>query len=90
MAAARAAEHTRITGPAVWMGAEMQARPEWCVRLSTEHVAEVLHRGRLADGSLALDALGFSPRISTPEVIERLYQWESVVRIAPTRQPAAA
>lgn len=73
--------------------------PEWAIarRLShvlgapiPEHVVEVLHRGRLADGTSAHDALGFSAAVSTPEVIDRLYAWESVVRIAPgaTREVA--
>jgi len=64
--------------------------PEWAIarRLShvfgapvPEHVMEVLHRGRLADGSRAAEVLGVSPARSTPEVIDRLFAWESVVRI---------
>lgn len=46
-----------------------------------DHVLEVLHRGRLADGSRAQQLLGIAPRVSTPEVIDRLYAWESVVRV---------
>jgi nucleoside-diphosphate-sugar epimerase len=48
-------------------------------------VLEVLHRGRLADGSRARELLGVTPTTSTPDVIDRLYAWESVVRV-----PAAA
>ena len=64
--------------------------PEWRIvsRLShmlgvpvPDHVVELMHRGRLADGSKALEALGFAPTLSTPEVIDHLYAWESVVRI---------
>lgn len=64
--------------------------PEWGLtrRLShmvgapiPDHVLEVLHRGRLADGSRAQQLLGIAPRVSTPEVIDRLYAWESVVRV---------
>lgn len=64
--------------------------PEWGItaRLShligapiPGHVQEVMHRGRLADGSLAREELGIEPRHSTPEVIDHLYQWESIVRL---------
>jgi UDP-glucose 4-epimerase len=64
--------------------------PEWGLtrRLShlvgapiPDHVLEVLHRGRLADGSRAQQLLGVAPTVSTPEVIDRLYAWESVVRV---------
>jgi UDP-glucose 4-epimerase len=70
--------------------------PEWALtrRLShligapiPEHVMEVLHRGRLADGSRAIEVLGVAPTVSTPEVIDRLFAWESVVRIV---KPTAA
>lgn len=46
-----------------------------------DHVVEVMHRGRLADGSRALEVLGFAPAYSTSQVIDHLYAWESVVRI---------
>jgi UDP-glucose 4-epimerase len=64
--------------------------PEWALtrRLShvfgapiPDHVLEVMHRGRLADGSLAIDVLGTTPATTTPEVINRLYAWPSVVRV---------
>lgn len=48
-----------------------------------EHVIELCHRGRLADGSRAAELLGASPVASTSEVIDRLYRWESVVRHPP-------
>jgi UDP-glucose 4-epimerase len=72
--------------------------PEWGLarRLShlvgapiPEHVLEVLHRGRLADGSHARELLGFAPEVSTPEVIARLYEWESVVRVPPALRVVA-
>lgn len=72
--------------------------PEWRVaaRLShilgvpiPEHVVELMHRGRLADGSKALEALGFAPVLSTPEVIDHLYAWESVVRIGSISEAVA-
>jgi len=54
-----------------------------------DHVVEVMHRGRLADGSAARQALGFTPRITTPEVIDYLYAWESVVRYGAVTAVAA-
>ena len=53
-----------------------------------EHVIELLHRGRLADGSRSDELLGLSPRLTTPDVIDRLYSWESVVRIGAVHSPA--
>ncbi len=71
--------------------------PEWALarRLShlfgapiPDHVVELMHRGRLGDGSRARETLGFEPRLSTPEVIDHLYAWESVVRIGSIREVA--
>jgi UDP-glucose 4-epimerase len=68
--------------------------PEWAVarQLShiagapvPEHVIELMHRGRLADGGRAEALLGYRPRATTSEVIDRLYRWESVVRVPPQR-----
>ncbi|MCU1503623.1 MAG: hypothetical protein JWM12_2977 [Ilumatobacteraceae bacterium] len=50
-----------------------------------DHVLELMHRGRLADGSRIEELLGITPLASTPEVIDRLHAWESVVRIVPDR-----
>lgn len=44
-----------------------------------DHVAETLHRGRLADNRAMRDLLGVVPEVSTPEVIDRLYDWPDVV-----------
>jgi UDP-glucose 4-epimerase len=72
--------------------------PEWAIarRIShlvgapiPEHVVELMHRGRLADGSRATEVLGFRPRLTTPEVIDHLYAWESVVRIGSIREEVA-
>ncbi len=72
--------------------------PEWRIasRLShmlgvpiPDHVVELMHRGRLADGSKALEALGFAPTLSTPAVIDHLYAWESVVRIGSISEAVA-
>ena len=50
-----------------------------------DHVVELMHRGRLADGSRMRELLGIAPLATTPEVIDRLYAWEDVVRIVPDR-----
>ena len=64
--------------------------PEWRVarQLShlfgaplPEHVMELIHRGRLADGARLTSTLGITPRVTTQEVIDRLFKWEAVVRI---------
>lgn len=71
--------------------------PEWAVarRIShamgapiPEHVIELMHRGRLADGTKAHHLLGIEPRLTTPQVIDHLYQWESVVRVGRVREVA--
>ncbi len=46
-----------------------------------DHVVEMLRHGRLAHASDNAHLIGFAPRHSTHEVIERLYEWPSVVRI---------
>lgn len=72
--------------------------PEWAIarRIShiigapvPDHVMEVIHRGRLADGSRVKELLGITPTTSTPEVIDRLFAWESVVRITKPTQAVA-
>ena len=71
--------------------------PEWAVarQLShllgapiPEHVVELMHRGRLADSARALEVLGFAPRRSTPEVVDQLFAWPSVVRVGSIREVA--
>ncbi len=70
--------------------------PEWRVirQLSylfgapmPEHVMELIHRGRLADGAKLISTLGISPHVTTQDVIDRLFQWEAIVRI-PSKQAA--
>ncbi len=65
--------------------------PEWAIarRVSVlfgapipDHVAEMLHRGRLIDGGRAQDLLGFAPTTTTAEVIDSLYAWPSVIHVA--------
>ena len=64
--------------------------PEWAItrRIShllgapiPDHVVETLHRGRLIDGGRAREMLGVSPTVTTPEVIDRLYAWPSVIHV---------
>ncbi|MCB0979859.1 MAG: NAD-dependent epimerase/dehydratase family protein [Acidimicrobiaceae bacterium] len=71
--------------------------PEWWVaaRLShvlgapiPDHVVELMHRGRLGDGNKARELLGFTPRLTTPEVVDHLFAWESVVRVGEVREVA--
>jgi UDP-glucose 4-epimerase len=65
--------------------------PEWAItrRVSSllgapvpDHVVETLHRGRLIDAGRAGDVLGLRSLSTTPEVIDSLYEWESVVRLS--------
>ncbi len=44
-----------------------------------DHVLELMHRGRLADGGRAMEVLGVAPTNTTREVIDKLYSWPSVV-----------
>jgi UDP-glucose 4-epimerase len=71
--------------------------PEWTIarQLShlfgapiPDHVVELMHRGRLADGSKARDVLGFAAQRTTPEVIDQLFAWPSVVRVGAIREVA--
>jgi hypothetical protein len=48
---------------------------------------ELIHRGRLADGRRLAATLGITPQVSTREVIDRLFQWEAIVRV-PASQAA--
>ena len=52
-----------------------------------EHVMELIHRGRLADGNRLMATLGITPQVTTREVIDRLFRWESIVRV-PSSQAA--
>lgn len=63
--------------------------PEWALARALshvvgapvpEHLLELMHRGRLADGRRAGELLGVTPRLSTGQVIDELFRWPSVVR----------
>ena len=85
------------TMQAIWRGGRLPVPlfgPEWRLarRFShlvgaplPEHVMELIHRGRLADGSRLAGTLGITPQVTTKEAIDRLFQWEAIVRIAPTK-----
>jgi UDP-glucose 4-epimerase len=52
-----------------------------------EHVVEMFHRGRLADGSRLPQVLGIEPQWTTSEIIDDLYSWPSIIH-RPARVPA--
>ncbi len=63
--------------------------PEWAIARPLshlagapvpDHVAEALHRGRLADNGAMEHVLGITPTATTTEVIDRLYHWPSIIR----------
>lgn len=71
--------------------------PEWAItnRISglfgapmPDHIGEAMHRGRLADNSRMRELLGFAAESTTVEVIDRLYEWPSVIRVPARRQVA--
>lgn len=45
-----------------------------------DHVSEVFHRGRLADNGRMQELLGIIPETKTTDVIDRLYDWPSIIR----------
>ena len=53
-----------------------------------DHVIEALHRGRLADNARMEELVGFHPTTTTVEVVDKLYEWPTVIRI-PARQAVA-
>ena len=53
-----------------------------------DHVVELLTHGRSADAEHLVKTLNFEPTHTTKEVITRLYEWPSVIRIQPNRQVA--
>lgn len=54
-----------------------------------EHVQELLSRGRSADGSRAVDLVGFRPAHSTPDAVRQLYKWPRTSFISMPDQEAA-
>jgi UDP-glucose 4-epimerase len=71
--------------------------PEWAVaRLVTgacgapipPHVLELMHRGGTVDAGRAASALGVTPAHTTPEVVQALYEWATVVHLRPSEAVA--
>lgn len=53
-----------------------------------DHLVELLRRGRLADNGRMTELLGLRPEQTTPQVIDDLYGWPSIVRTPPRRRIA--
>jgi hypothetical protein len=53
-----------------------------------EHVVELLSHGRLASAESMLHMLNFVPMHTTKQVLSRLYEWPSIIRIQPTGKVA--
>jgi UDP-glucose 4-epimerase len=53
-----------------------------------DHVLETLHRGRLADNGRMQELVGFQPSSTTMDVIQKLYDWPTVIR-TPARKAVA-
>lgn len=53
-----------------------------------DHVVELLKHGRLAHSVDAAHAIHFAPRHNTHEVIARLFEWPTVIRVPATKQVA--
>lgn len=53
-----------------------------------DHVLELVHRGRTADGSLARHAIAFEPVSTTPDVVKGLFKWATVTHLQPTKAVA--
>lgn len=85
------------TMQAIWRGRRLPLPlfgPEWRIARHVshlvgaplpEHVMELIHRGRLADGNRLMSTLGITPQVPTREVIDRLFRWESIVRVTPSQ-----
>ena len=81
------------TMQAIWRGRRLPMPlfgPEWRLARHVshllgaplpEHVMELIHRGRLADGNRIAAVLGIRPKVTTREAIDRLFEWEAIVRI---------
>ncbi len=83
-ASAAARRGGRVSVPVVgpgWRAARLAA--EMAGAPVPDHVAELLQRGRVADGTSAAGLLGVAPELGTPEVVERLYDCPEVTTIRP-------
>jgi UDP-glucose 4-epimerase len=53
-----------------------------------DHILELVHRGRTADGSRSRELIGFEPALTTPEVVRNLHDWATVTHLQPQRAVA--
>lgn len=53
-----------------------------------QHLVEMFHRGRLADGTRAREVLDLGEFTTTSDVIDQLYSWPSIIHV-PARKAAA-
>jgi UDP-glucose 4-epimerase len=69
-----------ILGPPWWLARQVASVVGAPV---PDHLVELLHRGRVADGDRAPELLGIEPIWTTEEVVKELYQWASVTHLRP-------
>lgn len=74
-----------VIGPAWWV---TRAISNIAGAPVPDHVSELLHHGRGAHCGNSEELLGFIPRMSTTDVIARLYAWPNIVRVPAHRQVA--
>jgi UDP-glucose 4-epimerase len=53
-----------------------------------DHILELVHRGRTADGTRSRELIGFEPALTTPEVVRNLHDWATVTHLQPKRAVA--
>lgn len=74
-----------VIGPAWWLTRTISSIAGAPV---PDHVSELLQHGRGALCSASTELFGFTPRLTTSEVISRLYAWPSIVRVPSQRKVA--
>lgn len=74
-----------VIGPAWWVTRAISSIAGAPV---PDHVSELLQHGRNAYCGTSQDLFGFTPHLSTADVITRLYAWPSIVRV-PAQQRVA-
>lgn len=74
-----------VIGPAWWVARTVSNIAGAPV---PDHVSELLQHGRGAQCASSAELFGFTPRLSTADVIRRLYAWPSIVRVPAQRKVA--
>lgn len=74
-----------VIGPAWWVTRAISSIAGAPV---PDHVSELLQHGRGALCETSAKLFGFTPRLSTAEVIRRLYAWPNIVRVPTQRRVA--